>query len=204
MSTTVDARIMVGSKPATAGAERLSDLDRFLASVERRAFRMATAAIGDADEAMDIVQESMIKLARLYRNKSAEEWRPLFYRILQNRIRDYYRRQRVRKLLRLDYDPDPDNFGLSEEQLIDRGGAAPEQWLQHDQTLERLEAAIRSLPRRQREAFFLRHWEGLSTRETARAMRVTEGSVKTHLSRAMQHLSAAIELNERESDDDTN
>lgn len=158
--------------------------DGFLASVERRALRIAQLSISDVDEAMDCVQDAMIQLARHYAQRDPAEWPPLFYRILDNRLRKW----RFRLVLRgrwlgsrlsannegddpLDAMPAPD-------------GDRPDEATERAQTLSKVRGALEKLPSRQRQAFVLRHWEGLSTADTAQAMACSEGSVKTHLSRA--------------------
>lgn len=173
-----------------------TDLNQFLASIERRAYRIALAAVGDPEEALDIVQESMFKLARLYARKTEPEWRILFNRILQSRIRDWYRRQRVRKAAMGWL---PGNWDQGEEtedkfsQVEQPGAHNPEQLLENRELMLQIEAAVRALPRRQREAFFLRCWNGLSTRDTSEIMKISEGSVKTHYSRALKALRDVLE-----------
>lgn len=183
------------ARPASPDEEQVLQqsqaLERFLAEVERRALRIAAIAVRDPDEAMDIVQGAMIRLARHYAGRPSEEWRPLFYRILQNGIRDSQRRRAVRTRVfgwwperPVDADgaaPDP------LEQVPDRGPGLPEQLMAAD-AMQRLEAAISDLPRRQREAFTLRCLEGLDVAQTAVAMGCSEGSVKTHYFRALQVL----------------
>jgi RNA polymerase sigma-70 factor (ECF subfamily) len=168
-------------------------LNQFLMGVERRALRMAEIAVRDRDEALDLVQEAMIKLARNYAKRAEDEWAPLFYRILQNGIRDWHRRQKVRNRVMVwfgrtgsdsDYDP--------VASAPDPAGRAPVEELQTDQAMQRLESAIGELPTRQREAFMLRTFEGLDVKGTAVAMSVSEGSVKTHYSRAVHTLREAL------------
>ena len=164
------------------------ELEAFLREVERRALRIATMMIRDADEALDIVQDAMIRLTVRYRSRPREEWRPLFYRILKNRIRDWHRRRAVRNRVM-------SFFGGHEEDETDPMAAIPGP--SEDNPLERLEAdeslaalakALEQLPARQREAFVLRTFEGLDVAATALAMECSEGSVKTHHSRAVSRL----------------
>lgn len=165
-------------------------LDAFLASVERRALRMAEIATRDRDAALDIVQDAMFRLVRRYAGHPAQEWPPLFYRCLQNGIRDWQRRQTVwGRLFRrgaADVDEDADEPAQHEwpVPVAADGGAE----LEREQALRRIEKALSVLPTRQREAFLLRVWEGLDVRDTALAMACSEGSVKTHLSRALASL----------------
>jgi len=173
-----------------------TDLNQFLASSERRAYRIALAAVGDPGEALDIVQESMLKLARLYASKTESEWRILFNRILQSRIRDWYRRQRVRKAVMgwLPGSRDQDGEAADAFAQVEQPGThGPQQLLENDELMLQIETAVRALPKRQREAFFLRCWNGLSTRDTAEVMKISEGSVKTHYSRALSALRDMLE-----------
>ena len=172
-----------------AALERSRALERFLADIERRAFKFAQIAVRDVDDALDIVQDAMLQLARRYAARPAEEWRPLFYRILRNRIRDCQRRRvvRARVLAWL-----PGNS--AEEEFTDPVETAPDLQLtpsdqiQLDQALDALETAIAQLPERQQQAFMLRTLEGFDVAQTAAAMGCSEGSVKTHYFRAVQSL----------------
>jgi RNA polymerase sigma-70 factor (ECF subfamily) len=164
-------------------------LNRFFADVEKRALRITEINIRDRDEALDLVQDAMIRLARNYANRPDEEWTPLFYRILQNRIRDWQRRQSVRNRVMVwfgkghddnDYDP--------VAAAPDLAGRTPDEELQSHEAMQSLEGAIGLLPARQREAFMLRTFEGLDVAGTATAMGCSEGSVKTHYSRAIHSL----------------
>jgi RNA polymerase sigma-70 factor (ECF subfamily) len=166
------------------------ELDRFLKDVERRAFRIAEIALRNPDDALDVVQESMIQLVRSYAERTAEEWRPLFYRILQNRIRDWQRRRRTRGRVFAWW-----TGGISEDDAaadpIDAApspDAGPDGRLEQSQAMGALEAAVAALPGRQQQAFLLRTVEGLDVAATAVAMGCSEGSVKTHYFRALQAL----------------
>ncbi len=167
-------------------------MDRFLAGVERRAFRMAQIAIGDPDEALDVVQDAMHKLVQRYRTRDEAEWGPLFHRILQSRIRDWYRRTNVRKRwLGWFGSPAQDPAGDPEdplEQIPDSNSPDPAREVDERRLGKALEGALRHLPLRQQQAFLLRVWEELDVAETARAMGCSEGSVKTHYSRAVHTL----------------
>lgn len=169
---------------------RTQALDRFLAGIERRAFRIAQIATGDADEAMDLVQDAMLRLVQHYSTRDDAEWGPLFHTILQHRIRDWYRRTRVRNRWR-------QWLGRGEEadQQTDPLESVPEtsQPSSHEQlALKRatiaLEQALRTLPFRQQQAFLLRAWEELDVAQTATAMGCSQGSVKTHYFRAVHTL----------------
>jgi len=192
---TLNATWMVwgGPAPAPEGAvlEQTRELDKFLAEIERRAFRMAQIALRDPDDALDVVQDAMLKLARNYGARPSAEWRPLFFRILQNGVRDLQRRRTVRKRF-MTWLPgakeDPDNEAQDPlDNVADMAPSAPERLMQ-DQAMQKLEASLRELPARQREAFMLRNFEGFDVAETARAMGCSEGSVKTHYSRAVHTL----------------
>lgn len=174
--------------------ERKGELERFLASVEQRAFRIARITLRDDDDALDAVQDSMLKLARRYADRPVAEWRPLFYRILQNRVRDFQRRRQVRNRIFAwlpnlggGDDPAPEIHDITPAP----GSTAVEQ-LMASQALAILEAAVRELPRRQQQAFMLRNFEGMDVAETASAMSCSEGSVKTHYSRAVHTLRARL------------
>ena len=170
-------------------------LNRFLAEVERRALRIAEIGVRDRDEALDLVQDAMIKLASKYADRNSEEWAPLFYRILQNGVRDWHRRQAVRNRVMVwfgrgrsdaeDYDPIA--------AAPDPAGRTPDEELSNSQAMDSLESAVHALPARQREAFMLRTFEGLDVAGTAVAMGCSEGSVKTHYSRAIHSLRAKLE-----------
>ncbi|MDJ0794495.1 MAG: RNA polymerase sigma factor [Woeseiaceae bacterium] len=173
----------------TRALQKQQQLNRFLAEVERRALRIAEIAVRDRDEALDLVQDAMIKLARKYADKDDGEWPPLFYRILQNGIRDWHRRQAVRNRVmvwfgRGNTDDEYDPVASAPDPI----GRAPEQELSNDEAMQSLEVAVHALPARQREAFMLRTFEGLDVAGTAVAMGCSEGSVKTHYSRAIHSL----------------
>jgi RNA polymerase sigma-70 factor (ECF subfamily) len=186
--------MLLAEEPARSPEEAVLDhsreLDRFLASVERRAFKIAQIAIRDIEEALDIVQDAMLQLARRYAARPSEEWKPLFYRILNNRIRDCQRRRMVRSRVMAWW---PARLADDEEAAdpIESAAAeqlAPAERVQVDETMQALERALGDLPRRQQQAFLLRTLEGLDVAATATAMGCSEGSVKTHYFRAVQTL----------------
>ena len=183
--------------PARRGAilDQTRELDKFLAEIERRAFRMAQVALRDPDDAMDAVQDAMLKLARNYAARPSAEWRPLFYRILENGIRDLQRRRSVRKRFMVwlpGPKEDPDNEAQDPMETVADGGTPVPERLMQDEAMQKLESSLRALPARQREAFTLRNFEGLDVAETASAMGCSEGSVKTHYSRAVHTLRAQL------------
>jgi len=167
-------------------------MEHFLKSVERRAFRIAEIATGNTEEALDIVQDAMLSMVKRYSRKPKEEWKPLFYRILQNRIRDGYRRNAVRKRVmfvmtgRKDRDDDREEDSISS--FADKAQKSPAEWAMIGDAQRALDEALKRLPIRQQQAFLLRAWEELSVAETARAMGCSQGSVKTHYSRAIHAL----------------
>lgn len=173
-------------------------LSKFLAEVERRAFRQAMYAVQDEDAALDIVQDAMLKLAERYADRPSEEWPLLFQRILQNAIRDYYRRSKVRStwvslfssFLPGGKDEDDESDWLETLDVEAEGEAflSPEIQLDKAQTLALIEEGLERLPARQREAFLLRYLEEMDVADTAAAMGCSEGSVKTHCSRATHAL----------------
>lgn len=169
--------------------EQARALDRFLASIEKRAFRMARIALRHDEDALDSVQDAMLQLARRYGRRPSEEWRPLFYRILQNRIRDYQRRRRVqaRFMAWLPGLRSQEDSGDEYAAVPDRAPLPAEQ-LAADQAMQTLERSLTELPGRQQEAFMLRVFEGMDVAQTAAAMGCSEGSVKTHYSRAVHTL----------------
>lgn len=173
------------------------ELAKFLAEVERRAFRQALYAVQDEDAALDIVQDAMLRLADKYSAQPAAEWPMLFQRILQNAVRDYYRRQKVRSwwtTLLSAFQPHDDDAEAGDplEWLPHTAESppAPHEELDQARTMALIEAGLAKLPARQREAFLLRYWEEMDVAETARLMGCSEGSVKTHCSRATHALAA--------------
>jgi RNA polymerase sigma-70 factor (ECF subfamily) len=164
-------------------------LDAFLADVERKAFRMAQIALRHEQDALDAVQDAMLQLVRSYATRPATEWRPLFYRILENRIRDMQRRRTVRGRVmawlpfNTDGEDDVDPIALAPDPT-----PGPQAQLQGAELMAAIEQALGELPARQRQAFLLRNFEGLDVAETAAAMGCSEGSVKTHCFRAVQVL----------------
>jgi RNA polymerase sigma-70 factor (ECF subfamily) len=175
-----------------------TELSDFLAGVERRAFKQAIFAVHDHDHALDIVQDAMLKLSERYGGKPTDELPMLFQRILQNTIRDFYRRQKVRSLWTTLFssfgsaeDPDADPL----ETLHVHEGShipTPHANLEQSQVIASIEEEVKKLPPRQREAFLMRYWEDMDIAETAAAMGCSEGSVKTHCSRATHTLATAL------------
>ncbi len=176
------------------------ELSEFLKQVERRAFKQAMFAVHGEDAALDIVQDSMLKLSDKYAGRPAEELPLLFQRILQNTIRDYFRRQKIRNfwtmpLSSLFSGGEDDEQDPLETMQTESGSSFlqdPAKSLESSQVVELIEAALQKLPARQREAFLLRYWENMDVAATAAAMGCSEGSVKTHCSRAVHGLAAML------------
>lgn len=189
----------VGVAAAESGlgrTERVQDrqaaLDKFLAAIERRALRVAEIAVGSRADALDIVQDAMLSLARSYGHRDPAQWPPLFHRILEHRVQDCRRgRQRDGRYF-VDLRPADDGEPDPLENLASDPAPGPDRQAQGRQALARLETALRALPDRQREAFTLRVWQDTDVASTARAMGVSEGSVKTHLFRALAALRGAL------------
>ena len=179
--------------PANPRAERESrTLEAFLRGVERRALRMAELSTGQREDALDLVQDAMLGFVRHYGGRDGGEWQPLFWRVLDSRLNDWHRRQRVRgrwwfRPARNEDDEDP------VVAVPDAREPGPLARLADAQATSALDGALRALPIRQRQAFLLRVWEGLDVADTATAMRCSEGSVKTHLFRALANLRGALE-----------
>lgn len=177
--------------------ENRQALDRFLASVERRAFRMAALATSSSDQAMDIVQDAMLSLVKNYSHKSEADWGPLFHRILQSKIRDWYRRSHTRNSvfswLRSNHDNDENDSYDPIQQAVDTVSLTPDSSASNEQLMGVALDAIRQLPLRQQQAFLLRAWQGFNVKQTAKAMGCSQGSVKTHYSRATKALKQSLE-----------
>lgn len=157
-------------------------LDLFFRDSEKKAYLMAIALTHNPDDALELVQESMLKLVQKYRARDPEEWGPLFHRILQNALRDWFRKKKFRQII----------TGLIpwSDEIVDTVDSekSTEELAQLDQELVQVIEALNQLPLRQRQAFLLRAWQEFSTRETAFALSISENSVKTHYARATERL----------------
>ena len=177
------------------------ELSDFFAEVERRAYKQALYAVRDDHLALDIVQDAMLKLTEKYAARPATELPLVFQRILQNTIRDFYRRQKVRalwttpisSLFGAEAEGDSDPLETLEVQDDSKFSEPPAEQLERSQVLALIEKALQQLPARQREAFLLRYWEELDVAAAAKIMGCSEGSVKTHCSRAAHSLAAILE-----------
>lgn len=176
------------------------ELSDFLKTIEKRAFKRTVFTVRDDDAALDIVQDAMIKLAEKYADRPAAELPLIFPRILSNATMDWFRRRKVRNnvmqnLSSFDSGDGDGDFDLLETlQTVDGalGSESASDTVSRSQVLALIETAVGELPTRQREAFILRYWEEFDVAETAAAMGCSEGSVKTHCSRAVQALAKAL------------
>ncbi len=168
-------------------------METFLTSVQGRAFRMAEIATQSRDDALDIVQDTMYAFIGRYGDHNSAEWHPLFFRVLQNKIRDWYRRTAIRRRfgrwLPLGYKGDEatrtaDPF----DQLADPKDKGQDHRLELQDSMSRLSQALKNLPHKQQQVFLMRAWEGFSTKETAAVMKCSDGTVKTHYWRALNTL----------------
>lgn len=171
-----------------------SRLKNFMQDVTGRALvMMESATQGQHGIAMDLVQEAFISLHKSYAEKSTEEWYPLFYTILNNKLQDWRRKEARRNqpfsfFKKVSLDDDEVGF----DNLVDESTPSPLEFLDQAVTAEEIQEAIAKLPVRQQQAFMLRAWEGFDTQTTAQIMNCTEGSVKTHYHRAIQGLRASL------------
>ena len=176
------------------------ELSDFLQSVEKRAFKRTVYHVREEESALDIVQDSMMKLAEHYGDKPANELPMLFQRILSNCTLDWFRRQKTRNALfsnmsdfeSASEDGDFDLLETYESPDESQRVESAEDATRRAQVLREIELEIQELPARQREAFLMRYWEEMDVAETAAAMGCSEGSVKTHCSRAVHALSKAL------------
>jgi RNA polymerase sigma-70 factor (ECF subfamily) len=176
------------------------ELADFLKSVETRAFKRSVYHVRDQEAALDIVQDSMLRLAEHYGDRPADELPMLFQRILSNCTLDWFRRQKTRNALfsnmsDFDVTTEDGEFNLLDSLEIDDGSKrteSAEDTTRRAQILQQIEVEIQELPPRQREAFLMRYWEEMDVAETAAAMGCSEGSVKTHCSRAVRALGTAL------------
>ncbi len=173
-------------------------LDKFLASVERRAYVKAEMTMGNREDALDIVQDAMMTLVSKYSDKSNQEWGPLFNRILHNKMTDLHRKNSVRAKVKgwlgLQKKEDPDDEGSAIEIAPDPTNPDPAKQVSEHNAMAQLVNALQSLPLRQRQAYLLRAVDGCNVAEAASAMGCSEGSIKTHYSRALKAL--RLKLNE--------
>lgn len=193
-------RAGASSSPGSDSLATEQELSDFLKSVERRAFKRSIYHVRDEGAALDIVQDAMMKLAEHYGGKPPGELPMLFQRILSNCTLDWFRRQKTRNALfsnMSDFEASTDDaeFDLLETFSFAESSQqteSAEDATRRAQILREIEVHIQELPARQREAFLMRYWEDMDVAETAAAMGCSEGSVKTHCSRAVAALSKAL------------
>lgn len=190
--------------PTSSGTCALAtrqEISAFLAAVERRAFKHAMYAVRNEDAALDIVQDAMLKLTEKYSDRPAGELPLVFQRILQNAVHDHFRRSKVRSTwtvllsalgARDDKDDDFDPLESIAAKADGNDKSDPSDQLEQRQVMAVIEESLARLPARQRQAFLLRYWEEFDVAETAAAMGCSEGSVKTHCSRAVHALSEML------------
>lgn len=172
---------------------RRGEIDQFLASVEHKAFVLARAALGEREAALDVVQDSMLKLVERYAHKPAAEWPALFFTIVNHRITDIHRYRRLReginKVVSLfGGEREDGSYDLGEAATIAAPERSPEENLVAQRERAAIDAAMMQLPDRQRQVFVLREWQELSVKETAQVLGCTEGTVKQHHFRALKSL----------------
>lgn len=178
----------------TSEQQEFTSIDSFLVYIEKRAYRMALLAVGQHADAIDILQDAMMKLVTNYAERPENEWKPLFYRILNNRITDWHRHQQIRnRLFFWRSKSDDDDNEEPYDQVPDEKAIEPDGTLQKVIQQQNMLGELEKLPLKQQQCFLLRSWEGLSVAETADIMGCSQGSVKTHFFRAVQKLKAVLE-----------
>lgn len=166
-------------------APSLSEIERFLQGVEKTAYRMLILTVGEHADALDILQDTMFKLVVKYADRPEAEWKPIFYKIMQNKVRDWQRHQTVRSVVL--FWQKNDNQSSHSENWLENHAAnqwSPDEHLQNSQRQQMVLRVLQALPDKQRQCLLLRTWEGMSVAETANVMGCSQGSVKTHLFRA--------------------
>jgi RNA polymerase sigma-70 factor (ECF subfamily) len=173
-------------------------MEAFLADIEKKAYHMAKFATSSHADALDLLQESMIKLVTKYQHRPSDEWKPLFYKILQNHIKDWYRHQKVKNLVffwKSNRNEDSDNSDDEQtwQQESTHSDNEAEQLLAKQQQQTHAIAHLQTLSSKQQQCFLLRSWEGLSVAQTAEIMGCSQGSVKTHYFRAVTKMRELME-----------
>jgi RNA polymerase sigma-70 factor (ECF subfamily) len=175
-------------------------MEAFLADIEKKAYHIAAFAAGSHADALDLIQDSMIKLVTNYADKPAEQWKPLFYKILRNRITDWHRHQKVKNLLF--FRKNPQNEDKEDEwppaMNVEQNPDTPEAVLKKAQQQATAIEHLKTLSGKQQQCFLLRSWEGMSTAQTADIMGCSQGSVKTHYSRAVIKMRTLMEADDHE------
>ena len=191
--TQLTARVNSDLSPESNGSKKeYSTIEEFLKFISPRAFSICFMSCKNRDDAHDIVQSSMCKLVEKYRNNAQSQWKPLFYTILRNKLNDFHRKRLLlgRFFVEVDNDLEQiDNQNHTSQSMVNNFSANnPDILMDREKRISLLMSSIAALPNRQQQAFIFRYLEGYSTNQTALAMNCSEGSVKTHLSRANQKL----------------
>jgi len=184
---------MIATSMTMASEESMDlteQLNQFFMAHEKKAFTIAVMSLKNQDDALDVVQDVMIKFVEKYKNKQYELWTPLFYRMIQNRITDFHRKKTQQNKY-FSFFIKEDESPL--ENITDEHYVTAIEQIDIDMRIENLQQALHSLPTRQLQAFICRMWEGLSVAQTAKSMKCSQGSVKTHLFRALKHIRLKIE-----------
>ncbi|MCV2883782.1 RNA polymerase sigma factor [Aestuariibacter sp. AA17] len=168
-------------------------IEAFLQDVEKKAYRIALFSVREHAEALDLLQDAMVKLVTKYADKKPNEWKPLFYRILQNRITDWHRQQKVKSFIGFFTNSDGEDTTEDYSHAAPHYDELPDQSMETSQQQQAVMDVLKTLPAKQQQCFLLRSWEGMSVAETALAMGCSEGSVKTHFFRAVTKLRALLE-----------
>lgn len=178
--------------PCSADTESSSacpvDMGGFLESVEKPAYVIALSACKDKDAALDIVQDSMLRMVKSYGKKPADQWQPLFYKVLNNRITDHHRKRGFQRFTQWFGHRQDEEESIDAVDQLASNGFDPESIVDASELGTAINDKLQRLSEKQRQAILLRLWQGLSVKETAQAMGISEGSVKTHLSRAVHEL----------------
>ncbi len=193
-----EALTLSAAKPPymEVGLDGTAALNRFLGCVERHSFAIAQISTGNREDSLDIIHDAMFGFVRKYASRPAEEWKPLYYRVLYSRIRDWQRRSVVRNRFRAWFGlngDDSEDAADPLDNIADLSSPDPAREIMRKDAGEAIRNSLRALPDRQRQAFLLRAWEGMDVKETACAMGCSEGSVKTHYSRAVHALRGLLE-----------
>jgi len=171
-----------------------SSLAQFLASVDKKAYKMANIATLNSQDALDIVQDTMEKMVRYYSDKQPKEWPALFYRILHNNIMDFHRKKKFRNLFFFwqQYEQNEENR-FDENSAFSAAEDDPDHLVIKSENIDQMLIAIESLSTKQQQCFLLRCWQGFSVAKTAQIMKCSQGTIKTHYSRAVAKLKAQLE-----------
>ncbi|MFT5116381.1 MAG: RNA polymerase sigma-70 factor (ECF subfamily) [Parasphingorhabdus sp.] len=170
-------------------------LEKFFREHEVKAYKMAYVMLNNRDDALELVQDSMLTLVQKYATRDSQQWSPLFYRILHNRIKDRYKQSNFRSLFRAFLPTSPNQLDQEDalQKIAYEQTNCPQQNLQQQNSLQQITVALNALPLRQQQTFVLRAWQEFSVKETAFALDISEGSVKTHYSRAIAQLRQTLE-----------